>query len=99
MCHKHERAHERWIAAAMGPTKVRYAQGPLRREGRIVEKALDGYFDQTRDYACGLLEVFDLRCALKLLAALEAAPELEIMRVKNRFDSGYDVDDSAGYRD
>lgn len=91
------------VAALGGSSVAAFRCGPVKKRGRIFEKVLmlAGLFDMIRDYGRGYIIV--KRGHFKKMAMvptlLDANPEVDFVRAKNRFDPQYNPKDSAGYRD
>lgn len=80
-----------------------FRRGPLKERSRAFEKVLmkDGRFDWIRDYARNYIVIKkgkfdDMPFVPKSIAQQE---EVDMVRAKNRFDPGYDSNQTAGYRD
>jgi hypothetical protein len=86
------------IGAELG---VEWHQGKLKKEQRILEKALlrENRFNEIRDYARGCFIVDDLGDIARILSRIETGTEYRIARTKNRFAIEYDAHESSGYRD
>merc|ERR1719198_1731632 len=85
------------IATELG---VEWKEGPLKKEGRVMEKVLlqGGRFDSIRDYARGCFLVDRLGDISKVVQRLETGTEYVVLRCKNRFGTR-DAHESSGYRD
>lgn len=86
------------VAAELG---VEWCQGPLKKERRILEKALlrDNRFNEIRDYARGSFIVDNLENMARIVERIGIQPQYQIVRTKNRFAANYDAKESSGYRD
>ena len=91
----------RIMAELGGDGSVVFEAGPPKGKRRIFEKSRmqAGRFDLIRDLWRGMFKVNKLDAMPFLLGLLQAAPEFDLVRGKNRFAPGYDAGDSAGYRD
>jgi hypothetical protein len=80
---------------------ITISRGPVKTLDRILEKVdLKGrHFEVIRDYARASIIIDHVEQLCTVLEDLEAGPEFEILRVKNRFDPTYDSIESGGYRD
>ena len=74
---------------------------PLKKEPRIFEKVLlyDGNFDRIFDYVRVTFVVDSVRSIKEILLRVDAAPDYEFVRLKNKFAASFDSAKSGGYRD
>ena len=76
--------------------------GGIKKLRRMCFKALTNYggrISDVRDVARATIKVDRLAAVAAVARALLDTPELRVLRIKNRFDAGYDADPIGGYRD
>jgi len=88
----------KWAGATAGKLHV----GPVKKGTRAIQKIVRSYSgDVSRlfDLCRGCISFPDLEMLRKALELIATDPEVEVLRLKNRFDRDYDSSRSAGYRD
>ena len=97
------RIFEECRTIADGFTGVDFKPGSTKSSERSIEKSLAhrGHFHSTHDYSRLAYVVSDLDMFPGLISKIAAVNSdvFTMVRVKNRFDVGYDAKLSAGYRD